>query len=126
MVDALPIADIYHTDGFVGYLAVDFWGRHNRNIHNKKDTHIIESTNSDIRTYIAGFARKSRCFYRSLETARAVVALFVNAYNRFGEAKQKFYTNPQSIVRHKNPIPKSRLHKFRDAPFSLFDFVLAT
>ncbi len=72
MVDRSPSAGNYYTDGGTSYLDVVFWGRHRRNIHNKSDTHIIEGTNADIRHYIAGLRRKSRCFFRSLETMKAV------------------------------------------------------
>jgi IS1 family transposase len=90
MVDrSLPAAK-YFTDGGAAYLDVNFWGTHKRNIHNKNDTHIIEGTNADIRHYIAGLRRRSRCFFRSLETLRAVLAIFISAYNKFGEAKRAY------------------------------------
>ena len=95
MVDSVPTAENYYTDGGCVYLGVDFFGHHRRNIHNKNDTHTIESTNCDIRHYLAGFRRRSRCFYRSMETVKAVLWLFVNAYNKFGEWKLKYFTkNP--------------------------------
>jgi IS1 family transposase len=90
MVDRSPEAKNYYTDGGVVYLDVIFWGKHRRNIRNKSDTHIIEGSNSDIRHYIAGLRRKSRCFFRSLETLEAVLTLFINAYNKFGAAKHAF------------------------------------
>jgi IS1 family transposase len=68
---------------------VIFGGKHRRNIHNKKDTHNIESVNSDLRHYLAGLARRSRCFYRSDQTLLAVMSVFVNAYNNYGEYKAK-------------------------------------
>jgi IS1 family transposase len=90
MVDRMPLAQKYFTDGGVSYLDVDFWRRHYRNVHNKNDTHIIEGINADIRHYIAGLRRKSRCFFRSFETLKAVLTLFINAYNRFGETKRLY------------------------------------
>jgi IS1 family transposase len=87
MVDRTPPAANYFTDGGLAYLDVIFWGTHKRNIHSKNDTHIIEGTNADIRHYIAGLRRRSRCFFRSLETLKAVLLVFINAYNKFGEAK---------------------------------------
>lgn len=56
----------------------------------KKDTHNVESINADLRHYIPILARRSRCFARKIETLYAVVAVFVDAYNRFGLAKYKF------------------------------------
>ncbi|MDR1669198.1 MAG: hypothetical protein LBR76_04495, partial [Oscillospiraceae bacterium] len=90
MVDRSPAARNYYTDGGMSYLDVNFWGRHRRNIHDKRDTHIIEGTNADLRHYIAGLRRKSRCFFRSLETMNAVLTLFISAYNQFGEAKRVY------------------------------------
>lgn len=109
MVDRSLPAENYYTDGNSVYLNVIFWGEHKRNVRNKKDTHIIEGTNADIRHYIAGLRRKSRCFFRSLETLSAVLSLFINAYNQFGEAKRAF---------------KER-HPFfgRDFPFNHLQFV---
>jgi Transposase and inactivated derivatives, IS1 family len=90
MVDSSPQAEKYYTDGGMSYLDVIFWGEHKRNIHDKRDTHIIESTNSDIRHYIAGMRRRSRCFFRSAETLKAVLTIFIDAYNQFGAAKHSY------------------------------------
>lgn len=90
MVDSMPEFEKYYTDGGGVYLDVDFFGGHRRNIHNKNDTYIIEGTNADLRHYIAGLRRKSRCFFRKLETLKAVLFIFINAYNKFGEWKQQY------------------------------------
>ncbi len=87
MVDNAPQAEKYYTDGGSSYLGVDFTGRHERNLRDKSDTHNIEGSNADIRHYIAGLQRKSRCFFRRVETLKAVLGIFVYAYNRFGAAK---------------------------------------
>jgi hypothetical protein len=69
---------------------VNFPTYHIANEHNKNDTHLTESINADLRHYIAGLARKSRTFFRKQETKYAVIAVFVDAYNQYGEAKQKY------------------------------------
>ena len=56
----------------------------------KSRTFTVEDINSDIRKYIAALQRKSKCFFRSLETFKAVMHVFVHVYNRFGEFKQRF------------------------------------
>jgi IS1 family transposase len=112
IVDSVPSAKTYHTDGYYGYADIDFIGRHNQNFLNKNDTHNIESINADFRHYIPGLRRRSRCFYRTLETFRAVLALFVNAYNKFGEAKLKYR------MRKANDN-----NKRIDYPFSFLDFL---
>ena len=119
VVDSAGSAEKYYTDGWNSYLDVVFGGKHIRNIADKKDTHNVESVNADLRRHIPGLARRSRCFFRSMETFRAVVAVFVDAYNKFGEAKQKH----RIPVKHKSPNPSKHLHKFREPPFSVLNFL---
>jgi len=119
LVDNAPDAENYCTDGNMGYLDVIFPGKHIRNVRNKCDTHIIESINADLRHYISGLARRSRCFFRSLETLQAVLEVFINAYNKYGEAKLKY----RIPIRHKKPDHTKDLHKFRDLPFCILDFL---
>jgi IS1 family transposase len=109
MVDSVPDAQKYCTDGFNGYLDVIFPGKHIYNDYDKSDTHNVESINADLRHYIAGLRRKSRCFFRKLETLRAVLYILTNAYNKFGEAKLAY--------RQHNP------NCGRDFPFSLVNFI---
>lgn len=69
--------------------------------------------------YIPGLARRSCCFYRSLETFQAVLEVFEHAYNKFGEVKFKH----RVPVLHKSPDPQKHLHKFRDPPGCFLDFL---
>ena len=87
MVDSVPPAKKYYTDGYYGYANIDFVGQHMRNATNKNDTHLIESTNADLRHYIPGLRRRSRIFYRTIETFHAVLSVFIDAYNKFGDYK---------------------------------------
>ncbi len=107
IVDSSPEADIYYTDGYLGYIDVVYPGKHIRNIRDKKDTHNVESINADLRHYIPVLARRSRCFARKIETLYAVVAVFIDAYNRFGLAKYKY---------------RQRKHN-GELPFSVIDFL---
>ena len=109
LVDAAPPAENYCTDGYWGYVDVVYPGKHIRNIHNKNDTYTVESVNADLRHYIPILRRRSRCFPRKLETLRAVLDVFVEAYNEFGIAKMEFRRN-------RNP-------KSRELPFSVLDFL---
>ena len=52
IVNSTTPAKMYYTDGSTVYLDVDFVGRLKQNFENKKDTHIIESTNSDLRHHL--------------------------------------------------------------------------
>ena len=97
-------ADLYCTDGYLVYP-----GKHIRNIHDKSDTFTVESINADLSHYIPILGRRSICFPRKLETLKAVLELFVQAYNAFGVAKLKFRQN-------RNP-------KSCELPFSVLDFL---
>ena len=69
MANSVNPAGTYHTDGLQTYGEVDYYpGRHNQNSCDKRDTHNVESINADLRNHIPGLRRKSRCFYRTLET----------------------------------------------------------
>jgi len=119
IVDSAPEARKYCTDGYWGYVGIVYPGQHLRNIHNKNDTFIIEGINADLRHYIPGLARRSRCFYRKIETLHAVISVFVDAYNKFGEAKLKCAVPTV----HKSPCHSKHLHKFRETGFSILDFL---
>jgi IS1 family transposase len=119
IVDKAPPAQFYCTDGYIAYCDVDFWGQHIRNVHDKSDTHHVESINADLRHYIPGLKRRSRCFYRSIETLQAVLSVFIDAYNKFGEAKLKY----RVLAAHKPTTTRRRLHKYQDLPFSVLDFL---
>ena len=90
IVDGAPEAKKYCTDGWFGYVDVVYPGRHIQNSRDKSDTFTVEGVNADLRHYIPILARRSRCFARKLETLQAVMDVFVDAYNRFGEAKHKY------------------------------------
>ena len=109
MVDTAPEAKFYCTDGYLGYVDVVYPGRHVRNVRNKGDTFTVEGVNADLQHYIPILARRSRCFPRKLETLKAVLGVFVDAYNRFDEEKMVFRQN-------RNP-------KSRELPFSILDFL---
>jgi len=112
IIDSVPPARTYHTDGYYGYANVDFLGWHNQNALNKNDTHNIESVNSDLRQFIPGLRRRSKCFYRSLETFEAVLSLFVDAYNKFGENK----------LHYKSSRPEKKGKRI-EYPFSMLDYL---
>jgi hypothetical protein len=73
----------------------------------RRNSWAVEGVNADLRHYIPILARRSRCFPRKLETLRAVLEVFVEAYNRFGTAKMKFRER----------------YSTKEIPFSLLDFL---
>ena len=107
MVDESDNAENYCTDGYLGYVDVVYPGKHVRNVRNKNDTYTVESINADLRHYIPLLARRTRCFARKLETLRAVLEVFIDAYNEFGRAK----------YHHR------KFRKVGDLPFSVLDFI---
>jgi len=109
IVDNAPEAKSYCTDGWSGYADVVYPGRHIRNARDKSSTFTVESVNADLRHYIPILRRRSRCFPRRLETLRAVLEVFDDAYNKFGVAKMRF---------RQNRGPRSR-----ELPFSVLDFL---
>jgi len=109
IVDNAPESENYCSDGWSGYVDVAYPGQYIRNVCNKNDPFTVEGVNADLRHYIPVLAGRSRCFPRKLETLRAVLEVFVEAYNKFGTAKMKFRQgrNPNS----------------RELPFSVLDFL---
>ena len=119
VVDTAPRAEIYHSDGWSGYKGVSYSGEHQAHL-DKSETYTVEGVNADLRQYIPGFARRSRCFYRSFETMRAVLDVFVRAYNEFCLEKYKV----RRLANHR-PTTNSRVHKWQEVPFALIDFLHA-
>ena len=107
IVDNSPWAKQYCTDGYVGYTDTVFPGKHIYNIRDKSNTFTVEGVNADLRHYIPVLARRSRCFPRTLDTLRAVVEIFVEAYNRFGVAKIRW----------------RETHDRGEVPFGVVDFL---
>lgn len=117
LIDNSPAAEIYYSDGYLLYNELCYWGVH-AVAPGKSQTYTVEGVNADLRRYIPGAARRSRCFYRRIDTFLAVMKIFVSAYNRFGEYKSKH----QVLASH-NPSSKSRLHTYADLPLALVNFI---
>lgn len=107
IVDNAPPAEQYFSDGYLGYTDIVYPGRYKQNIHNKNDTFTVEGVNSDLRHYIPVLARRSKCFARKLDTLKAVIDVFVDAYNRFGKAKYLYRLKRKTV----------------EVPFSVLDFL---
>lgn len=91
LVDVSPKAKIYHSDGYVAYREISYHGKHFAHYgFDKSQTYTVEGVNSDLRKYIPFLQRKSKCFLRSIETGKAVLRIFVHAYNRFCQQKLKY------------------------------------
>ena len=89
IVDSSIKAKHYYSDANSSYQGVSYGGEHFF-FRDKSHTFTVEGINSDIRKYIAALHRRSKCFFRSLETFNIVMRVFVYAYNNFGKFKLKF------------------------------------
>jgi hypothetical protein len=119
VVDATPYFYQCNTDGNFTYRDVVFPEKHKQNSWDKCDTHNVESVNADLRSYICGLHRRSRCFFRSLKTLDAVLFVFANAYNKFGEAKLKF----RKKLIEQYGIGAKLCNYYKDPPINLFQFI---
>ena len=78
-----------YSDAYSAYSEICYYGTHTA-LKNKSQTYMVEGVNSDLCRYIPALQRRSKCFFRSLETAKAVFKIFVNAFNQFALAKNNF------------------------------------
>ena len=88
LVDSTVKAKHYYSDANPSYQGVLYSGEYSF-FRDKSHTFTVEGINSDIRKYIAALHRRSKCFFRSLETFITVMHVFVYAYNNFGRFKFK-------------------------------------
>ena len=86
LVDSSPKADRYYSDAYPAYSEILYDGLHT-SLKNKSQTYTVEGVNSDLRHYIPPLRRKSKCFFRSIDTMKAVFKIFVYAFNNFASAK---------------------------------------
>ena len=89
LVDRSPKASKYYSDAYPAYSEIYYEGSH-LSLKNKSQTYTVEGVNSDFRHYIPALHRRSKCFFRSLETMLSVFKIFVFAFNRFALAKFSF------------------------------------
>ena len=88
-IDSSPKADHYYSDAYSAYSEICYEGNHT-SLKNKSQTYTVEGVNSDLRHYIPALHRRSRCFFGSLDTMKAVFKIFVFAFNKFALAKFLF------------------------------------
>ena len=79
LVDNSPKALQYYSDAYPAYSEICYEGSH-LSLKNKSQTYTVEGVNSDFRHYIPALHRRSKCFFRSIETIKAVFKIFVFAF----------------------------------------------
>lgn len=82
LVDNSPKASHYYSDSYSAYEEICYYRTHT-SLKNKSQTYTVEGINSVLRHYSPSLCRKSKCFFRSLDTAKSVFKIFVNAFNNF-------------------------------------------
>ncbi len=89
LVDRSVKARQYYSDSYSADAEVRYEGAYT-SLKNKSQVYTVEGVNSNLRHYIPPLRRRSKGFFRSLETAKAVFKIFVNAFNLFARAKKSF------------------------------------
>lgn len=108
LVDSSQKADYYYSDAYWAYNEVCYYGTYT-SFNDKCQTYTVEDVNSDLRYYIPPLRRKSKCFFRSLDTAKAVFKIFVSAFNNFAFAKF-LYSSPIFINHLYLALPKIKFN----------------
>ena len=70
LVDRTVKVRQYCSDAYLAYSKVCYDGNHTA-LKNKSQTYTVEGVNSDLRHYIPALRRRSKCFFRSIETAKS-------------------------------------------------------
>ena len=84
----LEKANKYYSDSYPpAYPEILYDGLHIALKNNRSQTYAVEGVNSDFWHYIPALKRKSKCFFRSINTMKAVFKIFVYAFNNFASAK---------------------------------------
>ncbi len=86
LLEKSPKANHYYSDAYSAYSEICYYGTH-MSLKNKSQTYTVEGINSDLRHYIAPLHRKSKFFFRSIDTAKVVLKIFVHTFNKFALTK---------------------------------------
>ena len=89
-LDQGPRAKKYYSDKFYYYSLLDYSPAKHQSYSDKSQTFSVESVNADFRHYLRRFARRSKCFSRSLRALRLTISFFVYCHNRRQLAKYHF------------------------------------
>ena len=99
VVDSVPPATDYYTDGFLMYQDLSYWGNHTM-LKDKSQTYSVEGGNADLRHYLARLQRSSRCFSRCFKALARAVELFVYFYNERQLKKRKYPKYPAYLAQN--------------------------
>jgi insertion element IS1 protein InsB len=97
MLDHSPQAEQYYSDALPVYRQLLYYPGEHQMMWDKSQTYSVEADNAELRHYLARFARRSRCFSRSVHALRAAVRLFVYCWNRRQLYKQAHPQYPSHL-----------------------------
>ena len=102
-LERAPRAKQYFSDAFPAYDTL-YYGAPYEMRSDKKETYAVEAVNADLRHYLKRFARRSRCFSRSLQAIRTQLYLFAFCYNHRQLMKHKYPQYPFSLIDFLPPL----------------------
>ena len=79
LVDNSSKSSKYYSDAYSVCSEIYYEG-HNTSLKNKSQTHTVKCINSDLRHYIPDLRRRNKCFFRPIETMKAVFKLFIHFF----------------------------------------------
>jgi IS1 family transposase len=82
IIDEAPIAFQYCSDALASYDLLNYHTGLHLVAEGKSETYSVEAGNAELRHYLARLIRKTRCFSRSLEALKRLLALFIQCWNR--------------------------------------------
>lgn len=82
MIDDVPDAFQYCTDGFNLYVGRDYHRGHHLVAPGKSQTYAVEADNAELRHYIKCLARSTRCFAKCIHSLTRRVKFFVHCWNQ--------------------------------------------
>jgi len=97
VIHSAPHAESYFSDAFLTSRALCWWGTHTA-LYDKSQTSSVEGDKVELRHYLAGLARKSRCFSKCIKALRRAVELFVWCWNRRQLRKQQHARYPINLI----------------------------
>ncbi len=94
MVDEVPKAKAYFSDGWDAYALLWYHSGCYQVSMGKSDTYPVEAGNAESRHYLARLARLSRCFSRCPHALECALRLFVYCFNSRQLRKRKHPATP--------------------------------
>ena len=99
MLNQVP-AQQYHSDMFPIYDSLSYCKGYHLSLPDKSETYCVEADNAELRHYLTGLTRRSRCFSRCIAWLNRYLKAFAHAWNL------------QQIHNHAHPYYKKHVIEF--------------